>query len=174
MMRNHLCALLVTVFACTCVAAEERNGDFGLGFDKLMWGMTTAEVRAVYPSLRVVYPSSRSGGYKLSMANYFYDECLFNVYPDFTNDSLDSIILETDNAKACYLQIKREFLARYGTVDPVNSMGGKRLAWSTKYTLVWLIGDHKFLHIAFEQARGSPHHVIYDTVTNFGTPSAKN
>jgi len=112
----------------------------------------------------LAYPSWRDNLEAVSTAKYHYDGCEFDVFPVFTNGRFDSIILEPyDRPAPCYLQIRKELLARYGAPAPAESRDdGTRLEWKTRSTFIWYIGDSKFLHIAFEQARGSPHHVISD------------
>ena len=119
--------------------------------------MTPAEVQILYP-----FKKREWGGQ--SMTAYRYGGCSFEVFPEFTNDRLDSIIMETiDGPAPCYLQVRKELLTQYGKPDPAESRDdGTRLGWKTDSTLIWYIGDYRFLHIAFEQASGSPHHVIYD------------
>ena len=163
MMRNLMNVSLVIVLAGTCQATDGPHGGPGLGLDKLKWGMTTAEMRAIYPVLR------DSDGHALRIANYLYAGCKFDVFPEFSNDRFDTVILETQEPAPCYLQIRKELMAQYGTPDPEESFGnGRRLGWKSSSTLVWDIGDAKFLHIAFEQTSGSPHHVIYDWASRGG------
>jgi hypothetical protein len=157
MLRRILNVSVLIMFGGICHAADGGHRDLALGLDKVRWGMTVAEVRAVYPSLN----GERRA---LSMTNYFYEGCNFDVYAEFTDDRFDSVILETaDRSEPCYQRIKNELRARFGTPDPAESRNdGTRLIWKSSSTLVAFIGDNKFLHIAFEQASGSPHHVIYD------------
>ena len=157
MLRGLLIASVLIALVGTCLAADEPQGDIALGLGKLRWGMTLAEVRILYP-----FKKREWGGQ--SMTAYRYDGCSFEVFPEFTNDRLDSMILETfDRPASCYLQVRKELLAQYGKPDPAESRdNGKRLGWKTGSTLIWYIGGSGFLHIAFEQANGSPHHVIYD------------
>ena len=139
-------------------AAEAPLDAIGLGLDKLKWGMTLTEVKTLYPSMET------QGGAVPLLANYLYAGCNFDVFPEFTSGKLDTVIAETsENALPCYQKIKQELLGRYGQPNPEKSLrNGTRLEWTGRVTNIWYIGDSEFLHIAFEQAEGSPHHVIYD------------
>jgi hypothetical protein len=166
--RHFTVASVVICLTCANYAAGNSREGLGLGLDKLRWGMTISEVKAAYPSWKTGSDSVRA-------SKYSFDGCSFDVFPEFTGGKFDTVILETfDGSASCNLQIRRELMARYGTPVPAETFEQGttiRLEWKSNNTLVSFMRNSNFLHIAFEQAVGSPHHVISDPVSTFGNQS---